>query len=114
MSLEINTSEQLIKIATLTLNGRLDAFEAPTLRKLCDEYIANAYTHFVFDLTEVAMLDSAGLAVLVSVLRRARMKDGDVRLVWPRAEAASRILKLTKFDQVFVSIEKMEIVPKGF
>ena len=114
MSLEIRTNEQIIKIATLSLRGRLDAFEAPALRKRCDEYLVDGYTHFVFDLAEVAMLDSAGLAVLVSVLRRARLANGDVRLVWPRIDAASRILKLTKFDQVFVSIDKSEIVPKGF
>lgn len=114
MSLEINPTEQIIKIAAISLKGRLDAFEAPALRKTCDEYIANGFDHFVFDLTDVAMIDSAGLAVLVSVLKRARQKNGDVRLVWPREEAASRILRLTKFDQVFVSIEKSEIVPKGF
>lgn len=114
MSLEINPTEQIIKIAAISLKGRLDAFEAPALRKTCDEYIANGFDHFVFDLTDVAMIDSAGLAVLVSVLKRARQKNGDVRLVWPREEAASRILKLTKFDQVFVSIERSEIVPKGF
>ena len=114
MSLEINSTEQVIKIAAITLKGRLDAFEAPALRKMCDIYMADQYTHFVFDLTDVSMLDSAGLAVLVSVLKRTRMKNGDVRLVWPREEAASRILKLTKFDQVFVSIDKSEIIPRGF
>lgn len=114
MPLEINIHEQVIKIATFSLRGRLDAFEAPALRKWCDEYLTNGYTHFVFDLAEVAMLDSAGLAVLVSVLRRTRLTNGDVRLVWPQADAASRILKLTKFDQVFASIEKSEIIPQGF
>jgi anti-anti-sigma factor len=114
MSLEINANEQIIKIATITLKGRLDAFEAPALRKTCDGYLADEFCHFVFDLTDVSMLDSAGLAVLVSVLKRARLRQGDVRLVWPREEAASRILKLTKFDQVFVSIERSEIIPRGF
>lgn len=114
MSLEVNTHEHLIKIVALTLKGRLDAFEAPALRKQCDEYLAREVNHFVFDLTDVSMLDSAGLAVLVSVLKRVRLMHGDVRIVWPLAEAASRILKLTKFDQVFVSIEKGEIVPAGF
>ncbi len=114
MSLEITTSEQVIKIATITLNGRLDAFEAPALRKRIDEYLAAEFSHFVFDLAEVAVLDSAGLAVLVSALKRSRLKNGDIRLVWPRAEVASRILKLTKFDQVFISIDRSEIVPKGF
>ena len=114
MSLEINTDEKIIKIVTLHLRGRVDAFEAPALRKQCDEYLANDFSHFVFDLAEVSMLDSAGLAVLVSVLKRSRLNNGDVRIVWPRAEAASRILKLTKFDQVFVSIDQSEIVPRGF
>ena len=114
MSLEINTTEQVIKIATLSLHGRLDAVEAPALRRQCDEYLANEFNHLVFDLSDVTMLDSAGLAVLVSALKRTRLKNGDVRLVWPKAEAASRILKLTKFDQVFVSIERSEIVPRGF
>ena len=114
MSLEINTHENIIKIVTLRLRGRVDAFEAPALRRQCDEYLANDFSHFVFDLEEVSMLDSAGLAVLVSVLKRSRLKQGDVRIVWPQAEAASRILKLTKFDQVFVSIDRSEIVPRGF
>jgi len=81
MSLEVDTSEQIIKIVTINLHGRLDAFEAPALRKQCDDYLTNEFIHFVFDLSEVTMLDSAGLAVLVSVLKRSRLKSGDVRLI---------------------------------
>lgn len=114
MTIEIATTEHILKIVVIALNGRLDAFEAPALRKLCDEYLAQQVNHVVFDLTEVSMLDSAGLAVLVSTLKRARQANGDVRLIWPRAEAAARILKLTKFDQVFQSIEPSQIIPRGF
>jgi anti-anti-sigma regulatory factor len=60
------------------------------------------------------MLDSAGLAVLVSALKRSRLKNGNVRLVWPKAEDAARILKLTKFDQVFALIKLSEVIPVGF
>ena len=114
MPVEINTTEYVLKIVSIAIKGRLDAFEAPALRKRCDDYLAEGTAHFVFDLSEVTMLDSAGLAVLVSVLKRSRMAAGDVRLVWPREETAARILKLTKFDQVFVSIDPSQIVPKGF
>ncbi len=114
MPLEIKPAIHTIQIIEISLSGRLDAFEAPALRKLCEDYLAQNAKHFVFDLTEVTMLDSAGLAVLVSVLKRARLIEGDVRLIWPRETAASRILKLTKFDQVFVSIDASQIIPKGF
>jgi len=114
MPVEINTTEYVLKIVSIAIKGRLDAFEAPALRKKCDDYLAEGTAHFVFDLSEISMLDSAGLAVLVSVLKRARLASGDVRLIWPREEIASRILKLTKFDQVFTSIDASQIVPKGF
>ncbi|MCX6066295.1 MAG: STAS domain-containing protein [Chloroflexi bacterium] len=114
MPLQLNTTEHFLKIVAITLNGRLDAFEAPALRKICDDYVSQGVNHFVFDLTDVSMLDSAGLAVLVSVLKRARLAEGDVRLIWPREEAAARILRLTKFDQVFTSILPEQIIPKGF
>lgn len=114
MSLQINTTDYSLKIISITLSGRLDAFEAPALRKICDEFIEQGVIHLVFDLTAVSMIDSAGLAVLVSALKRTRQAGGDVRLIWPREEAAARILKLTKFDQVFTSIEASQIVPSGF
>lgn len=60
MTIEITTQEHTIRIIVLALNGRLDAFEAPALRKVCDDYLAQQVNHIVFDLTEVSMLDSAG------------------------------------------------------
>jgi anti-sigma B factor antagonist len=38
---------------------------------------------------------------LVSALKQARQQGGDVKLVWPREEAARRILRLTRFNRVF-------------
>ena len=115
MAIQILTQEIIIRIIVIApQKGRLDAFEAPALRKACDKYLEQGVYHFVFDLSQITMLDSAGLAVLVSVLKRARLKDGDVRLIFPMAEEANRVLKLTKFDQVFKSIDISQIVPKGF
>ncbi|MFM8321192.1 MAG: STAS domain-containing protein [Chloroflexota bacterium] len=114
MPLGININEHSFKIIVIALSGRLDAFEAPGLRKLCDDFIAQNEAHFVLDLTDLNMLDSAGLAVMVSVLKRARQQGGDVRLIWPVDETAGRILRLTKFDQVFSSITRAEILPGGF
>ncbi|MFN8411373.1 MAG: STAS domain-containing protein [Anaerolineales bacterium] len=109
--MEINTQEYQLKMAVVTLRGRVEISEIPALRKLCDDYLESGVTHFVFDLSEITMLDSAGLAVLVSVLKRARAKDGDARLVLPKSNAAVQILKLTKFDEVFMTTELSRIIP---
>ena len=114
MALQVQMAEHVVRIMVFSLNGVLDAFEAPTLRTRCEYYLDQGMIHFVFDLSAVTMLDSAGLAVLVSVLKRARLKHGDVRLIWPKSAEAGHILKLTRFDQVFTSIEASEIIPRGF
>jgi len=44
--------------------------------------------------------------VLVTLLRRCRMKNGSVKLVWPQAQAVQRTLMLTRFDQVFEVVGK--------
>jgi anti-anti-sigma factor len=68
----------------------------------------------VCDLSNVAFMDSAGLAVLVSLMKRARQDRGDVRLVWPTAESAKRILQLTKFDRVFDRFESRDTAIESF
>ncbi len=114
MALLVNMTDYLIRIVALELSGRLDVFEVPVLRKACDDLIEQGIVHLVFDLSRVEIIDSSGLAVLVGALKRTRMLNGDVRLIWPRAEAAARVLKLTRFDQVFTSIEPDQIIPRGF
>lgn len=114
MALEITSTEHVIRILTIQLKGRFDAFEAPKVRSVAEQAIAEGVKHFVFDLAQAEMIDSAGLAVMVSMLKRARLNNGDVRLIWPKDETAARILRLTKFDQVFRSIEPAQIVPTGF
>ncbi len=113
MAMDIETTEYILRIMVIAPKGRLDAFEAPALRKLCEDYMASGVNHLVFDLREVTMIDSAGLAVLVSALKRIRLLDGSVRLVWPRDENAARILRLTKFDQIFSVIDLSQVLPKG-
>jgi len=88
-------------IAEVTLTGRFDAFNADKLREQLYSIIDQGTNQFVLDLSQTPFLDSAAMAVLVSLLKRARQQGGDVKLVWPQQEAARRILNLTRFDRVF-------------
>ena len=83
------------------LLGRLDAVEAPTLRKQFAEIFGARAVTVVVDLVGVTFIDSAGLAALVRARRDARSAGGDLVLIRPADQAALRVFGLTQFDEVF-------------
>ena len=85
----------------VAIDGRLDAHSVPEARERLDVLMTSGVSRLVVDLSAVSFLDSAGLAMLVSTLKRARQDSGDVKLVWPTDENPQRILRLTRFDRVF-------------
>lgn len=107
-------SEKVIRIVVVAPRNRVDAFSAPRLRERLDALADEGVNRFVIDLAAVPFLDSAGMAVLVSILKRARQAGGDVRLTWPKHDAAGRILRLTRFDRVFEMDESVEAALASF
>lgn len=99
--MDVVVTEQSPGVAIIAPRDRVDAFTADGLRERLEELLSASLAHFVVDLSGVTFLDSAGLAVLVSLLKRARLAGGDVSLVWPNAMGPRRVLQLTKFDRVF-------------
>lgn len=110
----MNLDISLYSIAIVVIRDRIDAFSAPELRGRLEQLLSEGITRFVLDLSDVPFLDSAGMAVLVSLLKRTRSAAGDVRLVWPKKEEAQRVLRLTKFDRVFEMMETSAAAVKGF
>lgn len=112
--MNLNLSEHIVRTVVVAPTERIDAFSAPDLRTALDQQLTNGAKRFVLDLSNVPFLDSAGMAVLVSLMKRARERGGDVRLVWPTEEAARRIIKLTKFDRVFSMSDTAEAALADF
>lgn len=106
--MNIAVTEELLRIVHIAPEGRIDAFSVAKLREKFEDLLDEEAERFVVDLSETTFLDSAGMAALVSLLKRARQAGGDVMLVWPKLEAAQRILKLTKFDRVFTMLDRAE------
>jgi anti-anti-sigma factor len=102
------------QMAVIQLSGRFDAFHAPTIRAQIDSLISTGTLKIVVDLSETSFLDSAGLAVLVNLLKQLRQLGGDAKLVWPKKEEATRILRLTKFDRVFEISDTVELALSSF
>ena len=83
-----------------TLRGEVDVYSSPKLKEQLVESIDEGCANLIVDLDGVAFIDSSGLGVLVSVLRRARERDGAVRIVCTR-ENVLKIFRITGLDKVF-------------
>jgi len=99
--MNLNIQEHTLKLAVLSPVGAIDPMTAPTLRENLTRLLDEGTHCLIIDLSQVTFMDSAGMSVLVTALKRARTAGGNVKLVWPKSDAAKRILTLTKFDQVF-------------
>lgn len=99
MELDIQ-SEHESDQCLLTLQGEVDVYTAPALKERLVDLIESGCSNVVVDLEQVSFIDSSGLGVLVSALRRARERDGAVRIVCTR-ENILKIFRITGLDKVF-------------
>ena len=94
-------TEHIVRHVTVSFTERLDAFRAPRIRAELETLRVEGVKHFTFDLSHVQFLDSAGLAILVNVLKWVQQEDGSAKMVLPEASEARRVLRLTRFDRIF-------------
>ena len=87
-------------IAVFSLSGRLDAYTAPGLKARYDRLVDQENAQIVVDLAGVTIIDSAGLGVLVSAMKRVRQQGGDLKLCGLRP-AIAIIFDLTRLDKAF-------------
>jgi len=112
--MKLTVREHVVRIVVIAPEERVDAFSTAALRARFDEFLAQGVSKFVVDLCRTPFLDSAGMAALVSLLKSARLAGGDVKLVWPKEEAAQRTLRLTKFDRVFEMSDTADLALERF
>jgi len=70
---------------TVTVRGEVDFYTVDELRACLEAAVASAPEQIVIDLSELDYIDSAGLGVLVSTLRRLRQMGADLVLQAPSA-----------------------------
>jgi anti-sigma B factor antagonist len=84
----------------LKIDGTLDAVNAPELRPTLDAIVSEQRRQIAVELSSLRLIDSSGVGVLVSLLKRVRANGGDVRLVGLRDQPLA-IFKLLALDRVF-------------
>ena len=88
----------------VTLPTEVVMTQTPTLRAAILQKINAGMTQLVIDLHQVEYIDSSGLSVLISALKRVEQLDGDIVLLSPTAGVRS-LIELTRLHQVFAIYE---------
>ena len=78
---------------------RLDASKAPAFKDEVNQALGEGVTRLVLDLGQVEFIDSSGLGVVVSVLKRLG-PSGNLAIANANS-AVRRLFSLTRMDRVF-------------
>jgi anti-sigma B factor antagonist len=112
--MEYTTARHDSGVLEVSFRGRI-TFGQETER--CREDIKAALSHgdraFLFDLSAVEYVDSAGLGFLVSCLTSLRQAGAELRLSSPPARV-KRVMHLTRLDTVFQIFPSPEAALAGF
>src|SRR4051812_20865819 len=90
------------------LTGELDVASASMLRAAFDDARARGRAGVVVDLSDVRMIDSTGLSVLVTAHKHLRRAGVDLRLVVPVAGPLAPKLEITGLDRLFALFDSRE------
>jgi len=82
------------------VRGELDMSTAGALREPLLELAQHGAVHVTVDLSALSFVDSTGLSVLVTGLKRLRSQGGDLALRAP-TPATRRVLEITGLTEVF-------------
>ncbi|HET6611976.1 MAG TPA: STAS domain-containing protein [Kofleriaceae bacterium] len=84
----------------LAIAGSLDALTAAEVMPSVDNIIDDRRREVVVDIAGLDLIDSSGVAVLVSLYKRLRARGGKVSVTGARDQPLS-IFKLLRIDRVF-------------
>ena len=102
-------------IEVVDVEGEIDIYTAPRLRKLLIELAGKNSYQLVINMDKVGFLDSTGLGVLVGGLKRVRAHDGSLDLVCTQERILKtfRITGLTKVFGIHQTVEQAIAPTKG-
>jgi anti-sigma B factor antagonist len=94
-------TRQIGKVSVVDLNGKITIGDGDVvLRNTVQELLDNDKKYIVLNLEKVSYMDSAGIGELVACYKRAKEKDGQVKLLNPSGKVYD-LLSLTKLEEVF-------------
>lgn len=99
-------AQQLEDILEITIDGpRIDSVVAPQLKIDLEQAVAQAPKKIVLDLSSVDFMDSTGLGVFVSLLKKLG-PDGAIAVAGVQP-AVLRLFQLTRLDTLFRIVDNL-------
>lgn len=92
---------QIGHVSVVDLSGKITIGEGDVaLRNAVQEILDAGNQHILLNLEKVSYMDSAGIGELVACYKRAKEKEGSVKLLNPSGKVYD-LLSLTKLEEVF-------------
>ncbi len=92
---------QIGHVSVVDISGKITIGEGDVvLRDKVNELLDSDNKHILLNLEKVSYMDSAGIGELVACYKRAKEKDGTVKLLNPSGKVYD-LLQLTKLEEVF-------------
>lgn len=87
-------------VIVVKVNGNIQHLDTPNFEKELEKILEENYYKIVVDLTNVKHVSSSALGILISLIRKVKRKNGDIRLVVTEDEVL-RVLQITLLNRVF-------------
>lgn len=92
--------DEATKTWHITLDGEIDIYNAPELKKKIHRLIEQQPGDFVLNCEGLNYIDSTGLGVLISVLKKVKEYDGHMEIVGIKPYIY-KIFTITGLDKIF-------------
>ena len=88
-----------LNISKVAINGYLDSSTFPKLQEHLNNAVSEGCYNYVLDFSDLDYISSAGLGVLMGMLREVRSKGGDLKIIH-MSDKISRIFNLLGFSRL--------------
>jgi anti-anti-sigma factor len=107
------TASQVSGVTLIRIAGSMDSLTSDEAQAFFDEQVAGNPIRLAADLSRVDYLSSAGLRVLLSALKGARQRGGDLYLAGLQ-ENVRKVLELAGFTSIFKIFPTVEEAVAAF
>ncbi len=100
-------------ITVLSLAGNLDSLTVPEVRPVIEKIVSSGMRKVALDLSGLEVIDSSGIGAIVSLFKRIRGMQGDVKIVGVRGQPRE-ILRLLGLERAFDIVPTLEEAARRF